>query len=186
MTVKYIIGHWTAGATYIPTNYEKEHYQLLIDNNKKVYFGKKQGTTASTGGMNSITYNIACCGGLEKTPLFYGQVEEFCYQAAKSLKIFNLPVNKFYTHAEIGEMTRNYLAKSTGKKLKNPDCNGNFISDLLTYNFYLDQNIGKIDLRELPDAFGYKNKFSALGSGDYLRKKILWYYNNKFKNFKGV
>ena len=93
MTVKYIIGHWTAGATYIPTNYEKEHYQLLIDNNKKVYFGKKQGTTASTGGMNSITYNIACCGGLEKTPLFYGQVEEFCYQAAKSLKIFNLPVN---------------------------------------------------------------------------------------------
>lgn len=171
MTVKYIIGHWTAG-NKTPSAYDKQHYQLLIDNTGKIYEGLPVGQTASTGGMNSITYNIACCGGANFSPLTYKQVEEFCLQVAKKIKAYGLSVDKFYTHAEIGEMVRNYLQKN----LSDPDCDGKQITQLLPWNNYLSQNKGKIDLKNLPDENGYLIDYRAAASGKILRRKILWYY----------
>ena len=63
MTVKYIIGHWTGVNTYNVTDKIKKSYQLLITGRGEVVQGSPVGSTASTGGMNSITYNISCCGG---------------------------------------------------------------------------------------------------------------------------
>lgn len=174
MAIKYIIGHWTAG-NKTPSAYDKQHYQLLIDNSGKVYEGTPAGKTASTGGMNSITYNIACCGGLDSSKLSNKQVEEFCFQVSKKLKQYGLRADKFYTHAEIGEMTRNYLTKD----LPEPDCEGRKITELLPWNNYLKQNVGKVDLRKLPDGCGYTICHSAGYSGKYLRNKIHWYYLNK-------
>ena len=174
MTIKYIIGHWTAG-NKTPSTYEKKCYQLLIDNIGKVHEGTPAGNTASIGGMNSITYNIACCGGLASSKLSKKQVEEFCFQVSKKLKQYGLSVDKFYTHAEIGEMTRNYLQKN----LPDPDCDGKKITEILPWNNYLKQNIGKIDLRELPDECVNTISYTAGYSGKYLRRKIRWYYQNK-------
>ena len=39
--------------------------------------GLPVGQTASTGGMNSITYNISCCGGDLFAPLEKKQCERF-------------------------------------------------------------------------------------------------------------
>lgn len=174
MVVKYIIGHWTAGG-YAPTNYEKQHYQALINGDGKLFSGSGVGTVASVGGMNSITYNISCCGGLTSTPIKPKQMEAFCKFVAEKLSDYNLSVDKFYTHAEIGEMTRNYQTKQKGESLKNADCEGKLITELLNYNGYLAQNIGKVDLRTLPDANKQQKKYSAKSSGDYLRGKIRWY-----------
>lgn len=177
MTVKYIIGHWTAGNKK-PSNYEKTCYQLLIDNLGNVHQGTPVGKTASTGGMNSITYNIACCGGADFSLLSCKQVEEFCLQVAKKLKEYKLSVNKFYTHAEIGEMVRNYLQKN----LFDPDCDGKQITELLPWNSYLPQNKGKIDLKKLPDKIGNLITYRAGTSGKYLRKKS----SGTIKDYKNI
>ena len=175
--VKYIIGHWTAGG-YTPSHYEKEHYQALINDAGKLFIGTPQGKTASTGGMNSITYNISCCGGLASTPVTPKQMEAFCKYVAEELKTYKLTVNKFYTHAEIGEMVRNYQNKRAGKSLKNADCEGKLITELLAWNNYLPQNVGKVDLRKLPNKDKVLTSYSAKASGDYLRGKIKWYMQN--------
>lgn len=159
MTVKYIIGHWSAGAG-TPNKTDLNSYQLLIDNKAGVYHGRAVGKAASTGGMNSITFNISCCGG-GQVNLTRVQIERFYFECAKYLKLYGLGVNKFYTHAEIGEMCRNKT-----------------ITKLLPYNKWLYQNIGKIDLTVLPVSDkDLRHKFSAFESGDFIRKKILWYYN---------
>ena len=172
MTIKYIIGHWTAG-NYTPSDFDKSHYQLLIDNNGKVYAGGLIGQCSSTGGMNSITYNIACCGGLPASPMTKKQIESLCHNVAVKLKVYGLKVNDFYTHAEIGEMTRNYLNKYKGKK----------ITEILIWNEYLKQNVGKIDLRDLPETTGkIRYDIPAFESGNILRKKIRWYYERLERN----
>lgn len=153
MTVKYIIGHWT-GASYKPNTIDLNSYQLLIDDKGIKHIGKAIGQAASTGGMNSITYNISCCGGLDSTPIKKVQIEAFYKACAENIKEYGLKISDFYTHAEIGEMCRS--------------CE---ITKLLPYNSYLSQNIGKIDLRNLPDIKG-----SAQETGDFIRNKIRWYY----------
>lgn len=151
MTVKYIIGHWSGGGCK-PNLTDLKAYQLLIDTSGQVYNGTLQGKTASTGGMNSITYNISCCGGgtIKLTTI---QCERFFKECAVKLKQYGLTPDKFYTHHEIGEM-----------------CKNKTITKLLPYNKWLYQNIGKIDLTVLPyDLKGKK-------SGDFIRNKILWYF----------
>jgi hypothetical protein len=154
MTVKYVIGHWTGVNTYNVTPALVKSYQLLIKRDGETVLGAPQGQTASTGGMNSITYNISCCGGDKLAPLTKIQCEKFFKECAKVLKQYNLPVNRFYTHHEIGEM-----------------CRDKSIVRLLPYNKWLYQNIGKIDLITLP--YDFKDK----SHGDFIRNKIQWYYD---------
>lgn len=156
MTVKYLIGHWTGGM-YSPNGIDRVSYQLLIDDKGKHHNGLAVGCTSSTGGMNSITYNIACCGGLSTSKITKVQFEAFCKACADKLKEYKLTPEKFYTHAEIGEMVR---AKTIEKLLPN--------------NGYLKQNIGKVDLTILPDIHG-----SASKTGSYIRGKINWYFSKK-------
>lgn len=153
MAVKYIIGHWVGVNTYNVTDAIKQSYQLIIAKDGETVQGGAQGTTASTGGMNSITYNISCAGGDVKAPLTKKQCESFFKECAIALKKYGLTVDKFYTHAEIGEM-----------------CKDRSIRKLLPFNKYLWQNMGKIDLTRLP----YDLKGES--PGDFIRKKIKWYY----------
>ena len=150
--IKYVIGHWTAG-NYKPCQTDLNSYQLLIDDTGKKHIGKPQGQASSTGGMNSITYNISCCGGLSSTPLKPVQIEAFFKACAEVIKQNNLTVDKFYTHAEIGEM-----------------CRDKTITKLLPYNRWLYQNIGKVDLTILPQIKGTPKQ-----TGDFIRNKIKWY-----------
>lgn len=167
MTVKYIIGHWTAGSHY-PNKLDLNSYQLLIDADGGLHNGMAVGCASSTGGMNSITYNISCCGGLSSSMLTPVQIEKFFSMCAIKLKEYNLTPDKFYTHAEIGEMTRAYNLKQQGKTYYKTY---NLITDLLPYNSYLQANIGKIDLTILPYLSG-----NAKQTGDFIRNKIKWYY----------
>lgn len=154
MTVKYIIGHWTGVNTYNVTDKIKKSYQLLITGRGEVVQGSPVGSTASTGGMNSITYNISCCGGDLYAPLGKKQCERFFKECAIALKKYGLNVDKFYTHAEIGEMYKNHT-----------------ITKLLPMNQWLYHNEGKIDLTRLPYDLNGKSH------GDFIRSKIQWYYN---------
>ena len=154
MTVKYIIGHWTGVNTYNVTDAIKQSYQLIITKDGETVQGGEQGKTASTGGMNSITYNISCAGGDIKAPLTKKQCERFFKECAIALKKYSLTVDKFYTHAEIGEM-----------------CKDRSIRKLLPFNKYWWQNMGKSDLTRLP----YDLKGES--HGDFIRKKIKWYYD---------
>lgn len=153
MGVKYIIGHWTAG-NYKPNATDLNSYQLLIDGDGKKHIGKGIGQASSTGGMNSITYNISCCGGIDSAPIKKVQIDAFYKACAEKIKEYRLKISDFYTHAEIGEM-----------------CRSGEITKLLPYNSFLSQNIGKIDLRTLPDIKG-----SAQETGDFIRNKIQLYY----------
>ena len=166
MKIKYVIGHWTAG-NLKPSCLDLKSYQLLVDGEGCVHSGLAPGCTSSTGGMNSITYNIACCGGLVSKPLTKIQVEKFYLICAKKVKEYGLSPFSFYTHAEIGEMCRGYKLKLQGKSY---DTKHQIITDLLPYNKWLYQNIGKIDLTRLPDFCG-----NAFETGDYIRTKIVWY-----------
>lgn len=150
MTVKYIILHWTGGG-YKPNAVDLNSYQMVIDTMGQVYSGKPQGKSSSTGGMNSITYNISCCGGgtIKLTAL---QCERMFKETAVKLKQYGLSVNNVYTHHEIGEM-----------------CRDRSIRKLLPFNKYLWQNIGKIDLTILP--YDIKGR----SCGDFIRNKIAWY-----------
>lgn len=160
MIVKYIIGHWTAGMLK-PNKTDLSSYQLLIDGEGNLHKGMAVGCASSTGGMNSITYNIACCGGLSSSRLTRVQIEKFYKTIAEKLKEYNLTIDKFYTHAEIGEM-----------------CRDGSIKKLLTWNNYLKQNIGKIDLTILPlDDNHLAYKADAKISGEKIRSKAKWYYN---------
>ena len=154
MTIKYIIGHWTAGML-TPNKIDLTSYQLLIDGNGELHSGLAVGCTSSTGGMNSITYNISCCGGLSSSKLTRIQVEKFYSVCAEQIKEYGLSVKEFHTHAEIGEM-----------------CRSGLITKLLPSNQYLKQNIGKVDLTILPDITG-----NAFETGEFIRNKILWYLN---------
>lgn len=154
MTVRFIVTHWTAG-NYKPCSIDLNSYQLLIDGEGKKHIGKPVGKASSTGGMNSITYNISCCGGLPNTPIKLVQIEAFLKACAEKVKEYGLTVNEVYTHAEIGEM-----------------CKDGSITKLLPYNQWLKQNIGKIDLTVLPYIKG-----SAKETGDFLRGKVQWYLN---------
>lgn len=169
MTVKYIIGHWTANS-YKPNATDLNSYQLLIDDKGAKHIGKAIGQAASTGGMNSITYNISCCGGLNRTPITKVQAEAFYKACAEKIKEYGLNISDFYTHAEIGEMCRNYKTKNAGESLAHADCAGELITKLLPWNNYLNQNISKVDLRNLPDIQG-----TAKQTGDFIRNKIKWY-----------
>lgn len=151
--IKYIIGHWTGG-NYTPNATDLNSYQLLIDGDGKRHTGKPAGQTASTGGMNSITYNISCCGGLDRTPIKKIQIEAFYKAVAEKLKEYGLTYQNFYTHAEIGEL-----------------CRSGEIVKLLPNNKWLYQNIGKIDLTVLPDIKG-----TAFEAGNFIRNKVKYYY----------
>ena len=166
MKIKYIIGHWTGGQLK-PNNLDLRSYQLLIDGEGFVHSGLAPGCTSSTGGMNSITYNISCCGGMVNSKLTRVQIEKFYKTCAQKVKEYNLSPFAFYTHAEIGEMCRGYRLMIQ-KKIY--DKSHKIITDLLPYNEYLYQNIGKIDLTILPEYSG-----TAFETGDYIRNKIKWY-----------
>lgn len=166
MTVKFIVGHWSGGLSY-PNKLDKNSYQLLIDAEGAVHRGLAQGCTCSTGGMNSITYNIACCGGLSTSRLTPIQVEKFFKTCAEKIKVYGLTANDFYTHAEIGEMCRGYRLKQQNQPY---DKKHKIITDLLPYNEWLYQNIGKIDLTILPAISG-----NAFETGNFIRNKIKWY-----------
>lgn len=160
MSIKYVIGHWTAG-NLTPNQTDLNSYQLLIDGNGTPHPGKPAGQTASTGGMNSITYNIACCGGLSSSRLTRVQIERFYKECAQKLKELGLTVDKFYTHAEIGEM-----------------CKDGSIKALLLWNDYLNQNKGKVDLTILPlDNNCLTFRADAGTCGAKIRSKIKWYYD---------
>lgn len=154
MAVRFVIGHWTGG-NYKPNSIDLNSYQLLIDDDGKKHIGKPVGKASSTGGMNSITYNISCCGGLSNTPIKPVQIEAFFKICAEVIRNYKLSVDDFYTHAEIGEMCK------TGE-----------ITKLLPYNKWLYQNKGKIDLTILPYIKG-----NAKDTGDFIRGKIKWYLN---------
>lgn len=153
MVVKYVIGHWTAGL-HKPNSIDLSSYQLLIDGEGKHHNGLAVGCTSSTGGMNSITYNISCCGGLSVSKITKVQIEAFYKACAEKLKAYGLPPDKFFTHAEIGEK-----------------CKDKTITRYLPWNNYLLQNIGKVDLTNLPDIQGTPKQ-----TGDFIRNKISWYY----------
>ena len=57
------------------------------------------------------------------------------------------------------------------KQMEFCNCGGKFISELLPYNNYLPQNVGKVDLRKLLDKGKKTSNYSAKVSGDYLRNK---------------
>lgn len=154
MTVKYIILHHTGG-NYKPCQQDLNSYQLLIDNEGRQYKGKPVGQASSTGGMNSITYNISCCGGLERTPITKVQIEALFKITADKCKEFNLTPDKVYTHAVIGDM-----------------CKKGSITMLLPQNRWLYQNIGKEDLMNNPYIKGSVNEVN-----NFFRKKIRWYFN---------
>lgn len=154
MAVKYIILHHTAG-NYKPCQTDLNSYQLVIDDEGRRYSGKPVGQASSTGGMNSITYNIACCGGLDRTPITKVQIEALFKTAAEKCKEYNLTPAQVYTHAVIGDM-----------------CKKGTITLLLPYNRWLYQNIGKIDLMKTPYITG-----TAAETNNFIRKKIQWYYN---------
>lgn len=154
--IKYVIGHWTGVNSYNITDHIKQSYQLIIGKNGEVVRGLPTGQTSSTGGMNSITYNISCAGGDILAPMTKLQMERFYFECARAIKSYGLKVSDFYTHAEIGEMVKN----------------GN-ITKLLPDNKWLSANIGKIDLIRLPYDLEGKS------SGDFIREKIKWYYLNK-------
>lgn len=154
--VKYIIGHWTGASSYNVSEHIKNCYQLIITPNGDTIKGYKGvGETASTAGMNSITYNISCAGGDVKAPLTKKQCERFFKECAIALKKYGLTVDKFYTHAEIGNMYKNGT-----------------ITKLLPMNKWLKDNEGKIDLTKLPYDFNSKSH------GDFIRQKIEWYYQH--------
>lgn len=125
----------------------------MIDDNGSKHNGLPVGAAASTGGMNSITYNISCCGGLPRTPIKPIQIEAFYKACAEKIKELGLTVNDFYTHAEIGDM-----------------CLSGEITKLLPMNSYLKQNIDKVDLTTIPSCKG-----SATKTGNFIRNKIKWY-----------
>lgn len=154
MAVKYIILHWTGG-NYKPCQQDLNSYQLLIDGDGKRHSGKPVGKTSSTGGMNSITYNISCCGGLDRTPITKVQIEAMFKAAADKCKEYNLTPDKVYTHALIGDM-----------------CKKGTITILLPNNKWLCQNIGKIDLTKTPYISG-----TPAATNNFFRKKIQWYFN---------
>ena len=159
MAVKYVIGHWTGGMLK-PNSLDLRSYQLLIDGEGGTHKGLAVGCASSTGGMNSITYNIACCGGLSTSRLTRVQIEKFYKTCAEKLKEYGLPVDAFYTHAEIGEL-----------------CRDGHIVHLLPWNNYLKYNIGKIDLTVLPlDDKNLTYRADAGTTGSKIRSKIRWYY----------
>lgn len=155
--IKYIIGHWTGVNSYNLTQHIMQSYQLIIGKSGETVKGLPTGQTASTAGMNSITYNISCAGGDIKAPMTKLQMEKFYCECARAIKEFGLTVKDFYTHAEIGEMVKNGT-----------------ITKLLPDNKWLKDNIGKIDLSRLP----YENwEMRGKSSGDFIRNKIEWYLN---------
>ena len=103
-------------------------------------------------------HNISCCGGLSSSKLTPVQIEKFFKTCAEKLKEYNLTVDKFYTHAEIGEM-----------------CKDGSIKNLLPLNKWLYQNKGKIDLTVLPYMSG-----NAKQTGNFIRSKIKWYYDKAY------
>ncbi len=153
MAIKFIILHWTGVNSYNITEHIKSSYQLIIDEKGDIVHGKPPGSTQSTGGMNSITYNISAAGGDIKAPLTVVQCEKMFKEAAIICKKYGLAPSKVFTHHEIGELCR------SGK-----------IVQLLPNNQWLKQNIGKIDLTRIP--YDVPKNISY---GDFIRNKIRWY-----------
>ena len=70
-------------------------------------------------------------------------------------------------------MCRGYRLKLHGQPY---DKTHKLITDLLPYNQWLYQNIGKVDLTILPQMHG-----SAFETGDFIRSKIKWYLSKLTK-----
>lgn len=82
---QYIIGHWTAG-NYQPNYVDMEAYDLLITGDGLKVKGNHEldNNKASTAGMNSITYNISCCGDWTEHHLKKFNVKLFLKQLQKN------------------------------------------------------------------------------------------------------
>jgi|GEM_PF-1920007 len=160
---KYLIGHWVGVNTHNVTDGVKKCYHEIVDGTGKVHSGipLTQFSTQSTGGMNSITMNIAMSGGVDPGgTLTSVQCEAFFKRCAELLKANGQDETAFLTHYEIGQLVRDYKKGSRTS-----------IADLLSYNTWLDSNVGKIDLTRLPVQYGA----SAEMSGKVIRNKIKWY-----------
>lgn len=156
---RYIILHWTGG-NYKPNTTDKQHYQLLIDGEGNKIPNLPMGIGANTAGMNSITYNVACCGGLSQTPLKKKQCESMFEAVAQIIKQYNLNISDVYTHYEVGELCKAY------QKGDKPNITG-----LLPWNNYLKDNIGKVDITILPSEYNATPE----NCGKIIRNKIKWY-----------
>ena len=151
--IKFVILHWTGVNSYNVTDHIKSCYQLIIDEKGQSHFGFPIGKTASTAGMNSITYNISAAGGDIQAPLTVIQCERMFKEAAIICKKYGLMPSNVYTHHEIGEM-----------------CRSGRIRNLLPSNKWLINNIGKIDLTRLPYDIPKNTSY-----GDFIRGKVRWY-----------
>ena len=156
-----IILHWTAGTNY-PNATDLEHYHFAIDKNGKVYEGKfkpednlncKDGKYAlHTGGGNTGSIGVAVCGMAD----FNGKIESTNYP------LTTLQVEKMF--ALSAKLCKKYNIAIT------PD------TVLTHYEFGRayprTSSAGKIDIT-------YLHPFPNIGKkdlGDFIRKKIKWYY----------
>lgn len=156
---KYMIGHWTGVNSYAITPKIKEDYHFIVGQNGEITQGvaMNQQSNFGTGGMNSITFQIAMSGGVTPCVLTPKQCEAFFKLCAGQLKRAGLNETFFYTHYEIGQMVKNKT-----------------IIHLLPWNDYLKSNVGKIDLTVLPGQY----KSTPEKSGDIIRSKIKWYLDS--------
>ena len=160
-----IILHWTAGTNY-PNATDLEHYHFLIDKDGKVYEGKFKPEdnlncndckyAAHTGGGNTGSIGVAVCGMAG----FNGKIGSTKYPltAVQVEKMFALSA----------ELCRKYGIPIS------PD------TVLTHYEFGRaypkTSSAGKIDIT-------YLHPFPKIGKkdlGDFIRKKIKWYFQNKY------
>lgn len=156
-----IIIHWTAGNTQ-PNNIDYQHYHYLINGNGVRIKGKyepednencKDGIYAAhTGGGNTGAIGVALCGMLGYKSK--NNVGKYPIRQAQCEAAFKL----------IAELCRKYNIA---------------ISPLTVMTHYEfgkkhpnTSSAGKIDITWLP----YSNNLTADQCGDFIRNKILWYY----------
>lgn len=153
MGFKSIVCHWTGG-TYVPNQWELEHYHYLIDGNGKVIKGiykPEDNLNCSNGkyaphcgGGNTGRIGVALCGMYNSSyHIKRLQLEAMCKLVAQLCKKYNLPINTdtVITHSEFG--------------VKHPS----------TTSF------GKIDIDKLPCIALYDRK----SCGNWIRNKVNWY-----------
>ena len=164
MRLERICIHWTAGHL-IPNRIEWQSYHFLIAGDLKVWNGKflpeangkrlKAGDAyaAHCGGGNSYSIGVAICGHPTATHRTFSeaQFERLCKLVAELAFRYKIPIqeNSIYTHYEFG--------------LRHPNTSSS----------------GKPDISQLPFPVrinGTTRHLRANEIGDYIRRKVRWYY----------
>lgn len=159
--MKRIILHWSGGK-YVPSSTDRAHYHFLVDKFGQITKGKfnpkdnencNDGCYAAhTGGLNTGSIGIAMCA-------MWG------YKSPK--EIGNYP----FTRVQ-GEAMWSYCATLLKKYNLKPS-----IDTILTHyevgKMYPNStSAGKIDISFIP----YEPNIKKENVGDYIRKKVRWYY----------